>query len=997
MKKITRKCYGVMLAIIMLLSAIPFAGIAAMAAEPADQMVVSNTSLQIYLDGGSEIYDGNGFIMADGSIAICAERNKPSPSDGTLLTLDRTLGESYVDGDIGVVSTEWAFLCFYYSHQLAQNSTISTSEQWRSFATNAAIRRAFDGKTASVDDPNAINAVNITQQIIAAAEADADGLSGTIRLENGVAIGVHNGIASRMAYYSSGNAATQKILVFTTNIPYSGYVQLMKTSANPSITDGNSCYSLAGAEYGVYTDLSYTNQVGTLTTDEWGNSNILEVNAGIYHIKEITAPLGFALDDNVYTVTVTAGQTATISVQDIPQNDPIAILLQKVDASTGLSIAQGNTSLEGAEFTVKYFSGFYNTNPEDQGILATRTWVLKTDQNGIAMLSEHFKVAGDMFYNNSNGMITLPLGTTTIQETKAPEGYLINPEIFIRQITSAGTVEGVSTYNAPIVPETAIHGGVHFQKRDLETTGNTPQGGATLAGTVIAITNTSVNPVMVEGTLYNPGQVVKTVTTGADGTATVAADVLPYGSYSYTEVTPPTGYLSEGILSGTFDIVENGVIVDLTAANTSIQNNVIRGGVRLQKRDYETTFNLPQGNATLGGAVFEIINISANPVLVEGTLYNPGQVVKTVTTGLDGSVTVAANVLPYGSYRVNELTAPNGYLQEGITSRTFDIRENGVIVDLTGVNTSILNQIKRGDLELIKIEDGTNYRMANIPFRITSKTTGENHVIVTDINGYASTSASWNSHLQNTNRGQTDQDGVWFGELTAITDSKGALPYDTYILDELLCAHNEGKHLLTGIEITISRDNYTVNLGTLTNDSIPQEQIVRTTAKDAATGGHNGEAAETVTIIDTVEYANLKTDKEYTLKGILMDKATGSPLLVDGQEITAETTFIPTTANGTVDVSFTFHGSALWGKEVVVFESLYRDGIEIYTHADINDQGQTVTFPEQPKIPVEPETPPATPKTGDHPWITPIFTGVFFVSAGCIFGIAVYRKKKQHE
>ncbi len=520
----------------------------------------------------------------------------------------------------------------------------------------------------------------------------------------------------------------------------------------------------------------------------------------------------------------------------------------------------------------------YDTNPEEQGIQPARTWVIRTNGNGRSRLSDVYKVSGDEFYYSSFGTPTLPLGTITIQETKAPEGYLINSEIFVRQITTDGNVEGVSTYNAPIVPETVIH-----------------------------------------------------------------------------------------------------------------------GGVRLQKRDYETTFNLPQGNATLGGAVFEIINISANPVLVEGTLYNPGQVVKTVTTGLDGSVTVAADVLPYGSYRVNELTAPNGYLQEGITSRTFDIRENGVIVDLTGVNTSILNQIKRGDLELIKIEDGTNYRMSNIPFRITSKTTGENHVIVTDENGYASTHASWNSHLQNTNRGQTDQDGVWFGEPAAITDSKGALPYDTYILDELPCANNEGKHLLTGIEITISRDNHTVNLGTLTNDSIPQEEIVRTTAKDAATGGHNGEVAETVTIIDTVEYANLTVGKEYTLRGILMDKATGSPLLVNGQQITSEVTFTPTTANGTVDVSFTFHGSALWGKEVVVFESLYRDGIEIYTHADINDPGQTVTFPEQPKVPNKPETPPATPKTGDHPWITPVFTGVFFVSAGCIFGIAVYRKKKQHE
>lgn len=301
LKQIIRKCYGVMLAIIILLSSIPFTGIAAMAAEPADQMVVSNTSLQIYLNGGTEIYDGNGFIMADGSIAICAERNKPSPADGTLVTIDRTLGDSYIDGDVGTISTEWAFLCFYYSHQLAQNGVISTTEQWRSFATNAAIRRAFDGKTASVDDPNAVNAVSITQQIIAAAEADTDGLRGTIRLENGVAIGIHNGIASRMAYYFSGNTATQKILVLTTNIPYSGYVQLMKTSANPSITDGNSCYSLAGAVYGVYTDLSFTNQIGTLTTDEWGNSNLLEVAAGTYQVRETVAPQGYALDDNVYS------------------------------------------------------------------------------------------------------------------------------------------------------------------------------------------------------------------------------------------------------------------------------------------------------------------------------------------------------------------------------------------------------------------------------------------------------------------------------------------------------------------------------------------------------------------------------------------------------------------------------------------------------------------------------------------------------------------------
>ncbi len=894
-----------------------------------------------------------GYFEVDGNVAVCINHSIPTPG---LNSPTGTPAESY--------NEELRKVLYYGSYGPA--AILGTTDaDW--IITSLAASRA-NGDTAGT------NAATSFMNSIAALPPAPSNFHVWVVDTNG-------GATQQLAYWS---------------IDQTGWANLVKTSANPSITDGNSCYSLAGAVYGVYTDWNCTNQVGAFTTDEWGNSNTIELNADNYYVKEISAPMGYTLDNTIYEVVVTSGQTATVYVTDIPQSDPVSILLQKVDAETGLAVPQGDTSLANAEFTIKYFSGLYDTNLEDQGVPATRTWVLKTDQDGFSVLNNNYKVSGDELFLNLDNQPTFPIGTITIQETKAPEGYLINPEIFVMQITSDSTNQFIQTYNAPIIPETAIHGGVKLQKRDYETTGNTPQGGATLAGTVIEITNTSANPVMVEGTLYNPGQVVKTVTTGADGTATVAADVLPYGSYSYTEVTPPTGYLSEGILSGTFDIVENGVIVDLTAANTSIQNNVIRGGVKLQKRDYETTFGVPQGNATLGGAVFEIINVSANPVLVEGTLYNPGQVVKTVTTGLDGSVTVAANVLPYGSYRVNELTAPNGYLQEGITSRTFDIRENGVIVDLTGVNTSILNQIKRGDLELIKIEDGTNYRMSNIPFRITSKTTGENHVIVTDENGYASTHASWNSHLQNTNRGQTSTDGIWFGT-SQPDDSKGALPYDTYLLDELPCANNEGKHLLTGIEITISRDNHTVNLGTLTNDSIPQEEIVRTTAKDAATGGHNGEVAETVTIIDTVEYANLTVGKEYTLRGILMDKATGSPLLVNGQQITSEVTFTPTTANGTVDVSFTFHGSALWGKEVVVFESLYRDGIEIYTHADINDPGQTVTFPEQPKVPNKPETPPATPKTGDHPWITPVFTGVFFVSAGCIFGIAVYRKKKQHE
>lgn len=116
------------------------------------------------------------------------------------------------------------------------------------------------------------------------------------------------------------------------------------------------------------------------------------------------------------------------------------------------------------------------------------------------------------------------------------------------------------------------------------------------------------------------------------------------------------------------------------------------------------------------------------------------------------------------------------------------------------------------------------------------------------------------------------------------------------------------------------------------------EQIIGTTAKDQNTGTNEGAAAQQVTIIDTVQYANLKVGTEYTVKGILMDKSTGQPLLVNGEQVTAETTFVAETADGTVDVVFTFDGSALAGKEIVVFESLYKDGVELAIHAEIDER-----------------------------------------------------------
>ena len=243
----------------------------------------------------------------------------------------------------------------------------------------------------------------------------------------------------------------------TVTIPFEskGALELIKSSANPELTDGNSCYSREGAVYGLY---SGANKVAELTTDSNGWARADDLTAGAYTVKELTAPRGYALDLKTYNVTINSGQVTRLDVKDLPQSDPISILLGKVDAETTKNMPQGSASLEGAQFTVKYYAVQSSTDPALTGVVPLRTWVLKTDEDGRCRLREDYKLSGDDIWLNSFGYVTLPIGTITIQETKAPDGYLLNDEIFVRQITSSGTAESVGTYNEPTIQEDVIRG-----------------------------------------------------------------------------------------------------------------------------------------------------------------------------------------------------------------------------------------------------------------------------------------------------------------------------------------------------------------------------------------------------------------------------------------------------------------------------------------------------------------------------------------------------------
>lgn len=727
--------------------------------------------------------------------------------------------------------------------------------------------------------------------------------------------------------------------------PKYGKIDLQKVSANKSISDDNACYSYKGAVYGIYD--SNGTEVDKLITGDDGWDESIDLEQGVYTVKEITPPPGYALDNETYEVTVVPEKTTRVngtSVSDIPTGDPLHAIVQKLDADTGKASPLGNGTLNGAQFTIKYYDGQYNLS-DLNGKTAKKTWIIETDKSGIAFLDEESLVSGsDALYYSLNGYPMIPIGTISIQETKAPEGYLIDSAIKVQNIVSDGQfLEETHVLNQFKMPDNVKRGGVEIEKWDLELNKKKAQGDATLKGTVIEILNKSTNPVVVEGKEYAVDEVVYTMETNDSGVAITPNDLLPFGTYLVREKTPPTGYLPEGVLSRVFSIEENGVIVKLVDAEKAIKNNPIRGGLQIEKWDIDLDKNETQGNATFEGAVFEISNMSNHAVLVEGVLYETGTVVKTIKTDKKGLAKTSINTLPYGTYNIKEVAAPEGYLAEGVLEREVKIRKNGEYVMMNTTDTTIKNKIIRGDLKFNKIEDGSNARMAYVPFSITSLTTGESHTIVTDKNGNADTSSAWNKHSNNTNRGETDKDGVWFGTAD-VNDEDAALPFDTYIIDELECEANEGKILLKGIEVTIERNMTVIDMGTLTNDE-EDKIVLHTTATDGADGDDFILANEEAHIVDRVTYLFVHgVGEEYIIKGILMDKETGKPLLIDGREVTNEVKFVPTKSNDTIDVEFKFDASTLGGKQLVVFETLYKDGEEIASHKDIEDEGQTVTI-----------------------------------------------------
>lgn len=421
-----------------------------------------------------------------------------------------------------------------------------------------------------------------------------------------------------------------------------GKLCIKKTSANPAITDNNPCYSLKGAEYGVYKTESDAkankNKVKTLTIGKYDNSeknkdwsNEVELDEGTYYVKETKNPKGYALNNSVVKVTIKANENSWIGTngefKDYPQSDPISILLGKVDKETNKNKPQGSASLAGAEFTVKYYKGLYDEDPAKSGQTPARSWVLKTDANGTTSLNDKLKVSGDAFYYASNGDPTLPVGTITIQETKAPTGYFINNEVFVRKITIS---EDVDTYNQPEILEKVIK----FNIKKVQAGTSTPVSGAVFRHTL-------------------PNGSTEDLTTNGSGEITITG--LASGTHKIKEIKSPDGY----------QLNPNEVVFNVASGTgkitfTSGTNSLVTHGTK----------DSGDGYATFGDKVnpfnLKITKTNEHGKVLKGaefTLYSDEKCEKVVDTQIsdEKGLLTFKNLDVEKTYYFKETKAPQGY------------------------------------------------------------------------------------------------------------------------------------------------------------------------------------------------------------------------------------------------------------------------------------------------------------------------------------------------
>lgn len=551
-----------------------------------------------------------------------------------------------------------------------------------------------------------------------------------------------------------------------------GNIDLTKTSGKPDITAGNKCYSLAGAEYTVYSDSGLSKSVGKIVTDANGYGKLENLKAGTYYVKETLPSVGYMLDPNKYTVVVNPGKTTGVNggkVAETPGTDPVGMLVGKVDATTSEHRPQSVADLSGAQFSVKYYDGYYNSAAEAAASgKPTRSWTFATDADGYAYFANEFKVAGDDLYYQTNGTTAcMPLGTAIIEEVKAPVGYNLDdgvnpnnpPNKFCVQITSDGVIgESVYSWNSPEVPDTIKRGDYRLFKEVPTNNDDENQELTRIAieGVQFQIINENENAVVSPdtGAEVAKGGVVCTLTTDENGFATTKTHVpvgwsaaLAYGEYTVHEIIPDDvaehvkaehGIKLIGVDDWKIVIGEEGQYSPVQV----VANHIPQTPLTIQKVDSTTGKSIPLACS------FQIFD--GNGKLVTYTDHMNETVIDTWTTiGKTGHVTLPMK-LDEGTYTIHEVAAPDGYVlgDKDITFTVDEYRTWDDPITLTYADAPI-----RAEIQLLKTDGTTEVPVEDAEYCIKAEgdvVTGDGTVRFEDgqVVGYVTTDADGKASIE---------------------------------------------------------------------------------------------------------------------------------------------------------------------------------------------------------------------------------------------------------
>ena len=713
-----------------------------------------------------------------------------------------------------------------------------------------------------------------------------------------------------------------------------------------------------GAEFQVYLKSSGSyakakeSERDNLICDEYGFAETKDLPYGTYTVHQTKGWNGteFIADFDVFISE--NNKTYKYLINNASLESYVKIV--KVDSETGKQIAYAG-------------AGFQIYNPDGKLVTMTYTYPEVTTI--------------DTFYTNSEGYLitpeALPYGIGySVVEVQAPYGYVFDSTPIYFDITAENTTDenGVTIVKAE-KKNTPQKGTITVEKTGEIFSNVTAVGGGYTdeSGNDVALTTVyqpeysvsglsgAVFEIYADEDITTPDgtvramkdELVATLKTNTKGTATSKQIYL--GKYRVVEKTAPYGF----VLNKTVNHIEltySGQNEKVTNTSTSFTND-------RQKVEIDLTKILEQDEKFNIGNNDEIRNVSFGLYADEdlkaanGTIIPKDGLLEIITCNEKGKATFTTD-LPIGSYYVKEISTDSHYI---LSEKKYPVVFEYAGQDTASVHISvndgepIINSIIYGTIKGLKIDRETGEKITGALFGLFSNNETE----------FTEETAIMTA--------ESNEDGIFTFE---------DVPYGEYIIRELKPATG---YLPNGesYPVIILENNEVVEI-TVLNEKIPE---LKTTA--TIDGKKEFTANGDITIDDVVSYKHLTAGKEYTIKGVLMDKSTGKQFLVDGKEVSSEVTFTPETADGEVTVSFTFDGSAITkDTEIVVFETLYRDKTEIAVHSDIDDKDQTVTIHPQPE--------PEKPQTGDNSNFG-FYIGLGSVAVGGLIAFLIIKFKKKDE